>query len=368
MKEIILASASPRRKELLEQVGIFCRVVPSLVEESINTTSPEEVVQELARQKCLDVAERTKEDCIVLGADTIVSIHNKILGKPSDETQAVEMLKELQGNTHQVYTGVTMIWRSRERILREETFYEKTDVTFYPMTDKEIWNYVKSKEPMDKAGAYGIQGLSAVFIEHISGDYNTVVGLPVAAVYQRLKAAEESLNKKGEGMEDSRERGYRIRKVEEADLKEVAKIEAQCFPAAEAASYQDFLDRFQTCRNSFFVAESEDGALMGFCNGCVADNDDLSDDLYHDSSKHDENGAYQMIFGLDTLPAYRGQGVGQALMCHMIKSAGQRGKKAVILTCKEHMIPFYERIGYEFIQKADSNHGGAVWYKMIYRL
>ena len=361
MREIILASASPRRKDLLEQVGISCRVVPSLIEESITTTVPQDVVQELSRQKCEDVAGRQAEDCVVLGADTIVSVHGKILGKPADEAQAVEMLQELQGNTHQVYTGVTLIWKSKKEVLREETFYEMTDVTFYGMSDEEIRNYVSSKEPMDKAGAYGIQGLSAKFIERICGDYNNVVGLPVASVYQKLKAEDETSRKKPEG-------GYRIRPVEEADLKVVAEIEAACFPAAEAASCPEFLERYQTCRNSFFVAESGDGDLIGFCNGCVTDSDELSDDLYHDSSKHDENGKYQMIFGLDTLPSYRGLGVGQALMRHMIKNAKERGEKAVILTCKEHMIPFYERIGYEFLHKADSNHGGAVWYKMIYHL
>lgn len=364
MIEIILASASPRRKNLLEQVGISCRVVPSLVEERITTTIPQEVVQELSRQKCEDVAGRLDEDCVVLGADTIVAVHGKILGKPADESQAVEMLRELQGNTHQVYTGVTLIWKSKEEILREETFYEKTDVTFYEMSDEEIQDYVGSKEPMDKAGAYGIQGLSAKFVERICGDYNNVVGLPVAAVYQKLKVAEKSTHLN----QDDGKAGYRIRPVAESDLKAVAEIEAACFPVAEAASYPDFVERYQTCRNSFFVAESEDGQLIGFCNGCVTDSDDLSDDLYHDSSKHDENRAYQMIFGLDTLPSYRGMGVGQALMCHMIESARERGKRAVILTCKEHMIPFYERIGYEFLHKADSNHGGAVWYKMIYKL
>lgn len=189
MKELILASASPRRKELLEQVGIACRVVPSLVEEKITTTIPEDVVQELSRQKCREVAERLKEDCIVLGADTIVSVNGHILGKPSDETRAEEMLRELQGNTHQVYTGVTLIWRSCDAILKEDTFYKKTDVTFYPMSDAEIKKYVACGEPMDKAGAYGIQGLSAAFIEKICGDYNTVVGLPVAAVYQKIKSA-----------------------------------------------------------------------------------------------------------------------------------------------------------------------------------
>lgn len=169
MREIILASASPRRKELLEQVGIDCRVVPSMVEERITTSVPQEVVMELSRQKCEEVAGRIKESGIVLGADTIVAVHGKVLGKPEDEQDAVRMLRELQGNTHQVFTGVTIIWRSEEEILCKETFFEKTDVTFYPMNEEEIIGYVRTKEPMDKAGAYGIQGLSAVFVEKYQG-------------------------------------------------------------------------------------------------------------------------------------------------------------------------------------------------------
>lgn len=368
MREIFLASASPRRRELLGQVGISCKVVPSLIEEKIETNVPEEVVQELARQKCEDVAGRLGGSGIFLGADTIVAVHGKILGKPADEEQARRMLLELQGETHQVYTGVTLIWQGDGRILREETFCEKTDVTFYPMSDDEIRGYVHTGEPMDKAGAYGIQGKSAVFVREIRGDYNNVVGLPVAAVYQRLKDAPETVVVQMEKKTEAVRSRYRIRNVRETDLKAVALIESECFPEAEAASYQEFVERYHSCRKSFFVAETEDGKLVGFCNGCSTDCEELTDDLYHDTKKHDENGAYQMIFGLDTLPSYQGQGIGQALMCHMILSARERGKKAVILTCKKHMIPFYESLGYKFLHKADSSHGGAVWYKMIYKI
>ena len=191
MREIILASASPRRKELLEQVGIDCRVVPSMVEERITTSVPQEVVMELSRQKCEEVAGRIKESGIVLGADTIVAVHGKVLGKPEDEQDAVRMLRELQGNTHQVFTGVTIIWRSEEEILCKETFFEKTDVTFYPMNEEEIIGYVRTKEPMDKAGAYGIQGRAAAFIPKIKGDYNNVVGLPISHLYNELKKITE---------------------------------------------------------------------------------------------------------------------------------------------------------------------------------
>ena len=161
---------------------------------------------------------------------------------------------------------------------------------------------------------------------------------------------------------------YTIRPVREEDLKKVAEVEAVCFPAAEAAGYEDFIERYQTCQNSFFVAETEEGEIAGFCNGCCADTDYLADALYHDASLHNPDGDYQMIFGLDVNPKFQKQGIGEALMRHMIKSAGERGKKAVVLTCKDHMIPFYKRIGYEYIELSDSTHGGAAWHKMMYRL
>ena len=161
---------------------------------------------------------------------------------------------------------------------------------------------------------------------------------------------------------------YTIRPVREEDLKKVAEVEAVCFPAAEAAGYEDFIERYQTCQNSFFVAETEEGEIAGFCNGCCADTDYLADALYHDASLHNPDGDYQMIFGLDVNPKFQKQGIGEALMRHMVKSAGERGKKAVVLTCKDHMIQFYKRIGYEYIELSDSTHGGAAWHKMMYRL
>ena len=123
---------------------------------------------------------------MILGADTVVVFEGKILGKPKDEEDAVQTLKMLQGNTHQVYTGVTIL----ENICgkwQKTSFAEKTDVTFYPVSEKEIRDYVKTKEPMDKAGSYGIQGKFAPFIDRIEGDYYNVVGLPVAYVYQTFK-------------------------------------------------------------------------------------------------------------------------------------------------------------------------------------
>ncbi len=189
--KIYLASASPRRKELLKQVGISFKVVPSTVEEKITKEKPDEVVEELSYQKAVDVcgkltAER-KEDFVVIGADTVVSAWGKILGKPADRADASRMLKDLQGGSHQVYTGVTLAWKHKDMPPMYATFSECTDVTMYAMTDEEILRYVESGEPMDKAGAYAIQGLCAAHIQGICGDYNNVVGLPVGRLCQELK-------------------------------------------------------------------------------------------------------------------------------------------------------------------------------------
>lgn len=188
-KKLILASASPRRRELLVQAGLEFEVIPSTLEEKIEETRPEEVVKNLSSQKAEDVFLKLKnrEKYIVIGADTVVAVENKILGKPTDEENAIRMLHDLQGRSHHVYTGVTMYWEEDEKILFE-SFSACTSVTFYPMTEKEILWYVSTKEPMDKAGAYGIQEKGALFIKEISGDYNNVVGLPIGEVYQRLHA------------------------------------------------------------------------------------------------------------------------------------------------------------------------------------
>ena len=189
--KIYLASASPRRKDLLKQVGISFRVVPSTVEEKITKEKPDEMVEELSYQKAVDVCGRLmaekKEDFVVIGADTVVSAWGKILGKPADKEDAVRMLKDLQGVSHQVYTGVTIAWKNKDISPMYATFSECTDVTMYPMTEEEIRQYVDSGEPMDKAGAYAIQGLCAAHIQGICGDYNNVVGLPVGRLCQELK-------------------------------------------------------------------------------------------------------------------------------------------------------------------------------------
>lgn len=186
MKKIILASASPRRKELLEQIGLSFQIEPARGEEHITSVIPREVVEELSYQKAMEVARLHKEeDTLILGADTIVVYEDKIMGKPADEEEAREMLRKLSGKTHCVFTGVTaVLWENQKKTVR--TFSEKTEVTFYPMSEEEIMLYVKTREPMDKAGAYGIQGIGAKFIQAIHGDYNNVVGLPVARLYQEV--------------------------------------------------------------------------------------------------------------------------------------------------------------------------------------
>lgn len=186
MRKIILASASPRRRELLEQGGIHFTVIPSQAEEKITTEQPGQVVEELSYLKCSDIYEKSLGDVLVIGADTVVASEGKILGKPSSQKDAVKMLQSLQGREHEVYTGVTIMAREGNEN-RKKTFHEKTKVVFYPMSDEEIRSYVNTGESMDKAGAYGIQGKSAVFIKEISGDYNNVVGLPLARLYQELK-------------------------------------------------------------------------------------------------------------------------------------------------------------------------------------
>ena len=208
---LVLASASPRRRELLSQIGLEFTVMPSAKEENAKTTEAGALVQELSRQKAVDIweqlsggqgqnpdadqeqiSEETQEpnlngkrqpELLVIGADTVVCCEGKILGKPHSREAAAEMLTALQGRSHEVYTGVTLYSQSET-----VTFFECTQVEFYPMTEVEISEYIDSKEPMDKAGAYGIQGLGARFVKGIRGDYNNVVGLPVGRLYQELKS------------------------------------------------------------------------------------------------------------------------------------------------------------------------------------
>ena len=186
MKNIILASASPRRRELLDMVGIPFSVCPSQGEEQIRGSSPKEVVEELSEQKAREVFLKTSGEVLVIGADTVVAAEGNILGKPKNRKEAIQMLKKLQGASHEVYTGVTMLSRD-ENGEQQKTFHVMTAVEFYPMSEEEIESYVDTGEPMDKAGAYGIQGKAGIFVKEIRGDYNNVVGLPMARLYQELK-------------------------------------------------------------------------------------------------------------------------------------------------------------------------------------
>lgn len=181
MKEIILASASPRRSELMSQLDIPFSVQVSGVDEQIDgITTPADIARILALQKAKDISSKNR-DAVVIGADTVVSIHESVLGKPSTVDEAFAMLKQLSGNVHEVFTGVAVVHGDDEY-----SFYERTEVVFYPLTDEEIHEYIQSGEPMDKAGAYGIQGIGAYFVQKINGDYFSVVGLPVARVKRTL--------------------------------------------------------------------------------------------------------------------------------------------------------------------------------------
>jgi septum formation protein len=185
MNKLILASGSPRRKELFGLLNIDYEIITSNIEEIVNTDIlPEDLVMDLAFQKAMDVFKSHKER-IVLGFDTLVYIKDELLGKPKSKEDAIAMLRKLSGNTHIVLTGCAVISKSISK-----SFYEKTRVTFYDMTDTEILEYVESGEPMDKAGAYGIQGLGSKYVKHVNGDYFSVMGFPVSRVYHELKALE----------------------------------------------------------------------------------------------------------------------------------------------------------------------------------
>ena len=186
--EIILASASPRRRELIKILGKPFSVVTSDAEEIIDPELPPYFVAEkLSLLKASDVAgklKNEKKDAIVIGADTIVVKDGKILTKPKDEIDAQNMLKTLSGTHHSVITGVTVI---NNKTAKSESFYVETKVFFKNLTDNEIKKYIESGEPMDKAGAYGIQEKGALFVEKIEGDYFNVVGLPICKLASLLK-------------------------------------------------------------------------------------------------------------------------------------------------------------------------------------
>ena len=191
--KFILASQSPRRKELLSRVVSDFDVRVSHVEEVVPAgLQPQEVVMHLAKIKAEAVArelrlEQPAQRFAVIGADTVVALDHQIMGKPKDEADALRMLRQLQGEMHSVFTGVTLIVKENGSVISKQTFSQETRVYLYAMTDEEIQDYIATGEPMDKAGAYGIQGRFAAYVEGIEGDYNNVVGLPVSAVWQEIK-------------------------------------------------------------------------------------------------------------------------------------------------------------------------------------
>lgn len=208
---MILASGSPRRKDLLEQAGLEFEVIVSDVEEIVTKTNPDEVVLELSEQKCAAVANDFMQNVpsnlgnlidletggiLVIGADTVVSLDNKILGKPEDAKDALKMLMNLSGRVHEVYTGVTckvLKYNSfTEGMLEMDSFsfFIETKVNMYPFDEYEALDYIATGEPMDKAGAYGIQGIGERLVESINGDYNNVVGLPLSRLMKELAERE----------------------------------------------------------------------------------------------------------------------------------------------------------------------------------
>ena len=186
---VVLASASSRRRELLSEITETFEILPAEGSEDLPETHPDLLVQLLSEKKAVEVFGRLSADhpvpgksLLVIGADTVVFTEGRILGKPADEEDAFRMLRMLSGRTHSVYTGVTLITAERKK-----TFYERTDVTCYEISDADIRSYIATGSPMDKAGAYGIQDSFAKHVRCISGDYYSVVGFPLGRVYEELK-------------------------------------------------------------------------------------------------------------------------------------------------------------------------------------
>jgi len=186
-KKIVLASNSPRRRELLEMIGINFEVIPDNTPEPINRDMiPKDVVCQLAEFKGKNVSKKIgkSENAIIIAADTVVVIDNEIMGKPKNDNDALKMLLKLSGNVHCVYTGVYVLDTETDNFV---SFCEKTEVFFKKLDIDEIKDYIITGEPMDKAGAYGIQNLGSLFVEKINGDYFNVVGLPISKLGEVLK-------------------------------------------------------------------------------------------------------------------------------------------------------------------------------------
>ncbi len=190
MLKFVLASQSPRRRNLLNQLGLKFEIIPSHTDEIISSDDPISVVKELSAQKSMEVSNQV-DNAYVIGADTIVVFQNEILGKPSNQSDAFNMLTILSKQTHSVYTGVSVVKKVNGEITAHHQFAEQTKVTFSPLTDGEIDAYIKTGSPMDKAGAYGIQDdWGAVFVKEVQGDFYNVVGFPLNRFYQEMKKLE----------------------------------------------------------------------------------------------------------------------------------------------------------------------------------
>lgn len=183
---IILASGSPRRREILSQIGAQYEVIVSDCDESTVLTTPAELVKELSCRKATAVAEQVPGPAIIIGADTVVAYNGTILGKPKDREDARKMISMLSGNVHQVYTGVSLIIKEETGESRAVSFAECSEVSVDSMIDGQIEEYLDTKEGIDKAGSYAVQGIFAAHIKGIKGDYFNIVGLPVAAIYKKL--------------------------------------------------------------------------------------------------------------------------------------------------------------------------------------
>lgn len=178
----ILASASPRRKELLGELGIIPVVCPTDADETVEEKlAPDAFVKVLSKRKADAYTEKLGDDDILIAADTVVALGDEILGKPADRQNAFDMLRSLSGNSHSVYTGITL--KSKNKTV---TICDETKVIFRDMTDEEIWAYVNSGDPMDKAGAYGIQGEAGKFVSAVDGSLNNVIGLPTELLKEIL--------------------------------------------------------------------------------------------------------------------------------------------------------------------------------------
>lgn len=190
MLKIVLASQSPRRKNLLTQLGLKFEVIPSNTEEIITSDNPVSIVEELSAQKSLEVS-KVVDYAYIIGADTIVVFENEILGKPVDKSDAFNMLSLLSNQTHSVFTGVSVVKKNDGKILAHHQFVVETKVTFSALTESEIDAYIETGSPMDKAGAYGIQDdWGAVFVKEVEGDFYNVVGFPLNKFYQEMKTLE----------------------------------------------------------------------------------------------------------------------------------------------------------------------------------